>query len=160
MSKSIDITGKRFGRLVVIEKSNEKRYGRLSWKCQCDCGNYIVVATQSLNSGETKSCGCLSKEIAAKRLLKLKNDIEVEEKRKRICGIHDGTMECSLTNKPTKANKTGIRGVTISQSGRFIAKIRYKRKLYYLGTFDTLEQAKKHERLLKKRFGAKNYEYI
>ena len=67
MSRSIDITGKRFGRLTVIEKSNEKRYGRLSWKCQCECGNYIVVATQSLNSGETKSCGCLSKEIAAKR---------------------------------------------------------------------------------------------
>ena len=142
MPNAIDITGKRFGRLVVIEKSNEKRYGRLSWKCQCDCGNYIVVATQSLNNGNTKSCGCLNKENAAKRLLKLKNDIEVEEKRKRICGIHDGTMECSLTNKPTKSNKTGVRGVTISKSGKFIAKIRYKRKLYYLGTFDTLELAK------------------
>ena len=158
MPNAIDITGKRFGRLVVIEKSNEKRYGRLSWKCQCECGNYIVVATQSLNSGETKSCGCLSKEIAAKRLLKLKNDIEVEEKRKRICGIHDGTMECSLTNKPTKANKTGIRGVTISQSGRFIAKIRYKRKLYYLGTFDTLELAQFARKEAEKEIWGKDLE--
>ena len=158
MPKAVDLTGKRFGRLTVIEKSNEKRYGRLSWKCQCDCGNYIVVATQSLNIGETKSCGCLSKEIAAKRLLKLKNDIEVEEKRKRICGIHDGTMECSLTNKPTKANKTGIRGVTISQSGKFIAKIRYKRKLYYLGTFDTLELAKFARKEAEKKIWGKDLE--
>ena len=158
MPNAIDITGKRFGRLVVIEKSNEKRYGRLSWKCQCDCGNYIVVATQSLNNGNTKSCGCLNKENAAKRLLKLKNDIEVEEKRKRICGIHDGTMECSLTNKPTKANKTGIRGVTISQSGKFIAKIRYKRKLYYLGTFDTLELAKFARKEAEKKIWGKDLE--
>ena len=158
MPKSIDLTGKRFGRLTVIKKSNKKRYGRLSWDCQCECGNYIVVATQSLNSGETKSCGCLSKEIAAKRLLKLKNDIEVEEKRKRICGIHDGTMECSLTNKPTKANKTGIRGVTISKSGKFIAKIRYKRKLYYLGTFDTLELAKFARKEAEKKIWGKDLE--
>ena len=155
MPNAIDITGKRFGRLVVIEKSNEKRYGRLSWKCQCDFGNYIVVATQSLNNGNTKSCGCLNKENASNRLLKLKNDIEVEEKRKRICGIHDGTMECSLTNKPTKANKTGVRGVTISQSGKFIAKIRYKRKLYYLGTFDTLEQAKEARKIAEKEIWGK-----
>ena len=158
MPNAIDITGKRFGRLVVIEKSNEKRYGRLSWKCQCDCGNYIVVATQSLNNGNTKSCGCLNKENAAKRLLKLKNDIEVEEKRKRICGIHDGTMECSLTNKPTKANKTGVRGVTISQSGKFIAKIRYKRKLYYLGTFDTLELAQFARKEAEKEIWGKDLE--
>ena len=158
MPNAIDITGKRFGRLVVIEKSNEKRYGRLSWKCQCECGNYIVVATQSLNNGNTKSCGCLNKENAAKRLLKLKNDIEVEEKRKRICGIHDGTMECSLTNKPTKANKTGVRGVTISQSGKFIAKIRYKRKLYYLGTFDTLELAQFARKEAEKEIWGKDLE--
>lgn len=35
------------------------------WKCQCDCGNEIIVRPDSLTSGHTKSCGCLQKEIVS-----------------------------------------------------------------------------------------------
>lgn len=53
----IDITGKQFGRLTVI-----KYNGDSEWLCQCDCGNKVSVKTYNLNSGNTKSCGCLQKD--------------------------------------------------------------------------------------------------
>lgn len=54
MGKKQDLTNQRFGKLVAI------RYiGDSKWFCQCDCGNTTEVKTSSLNSGKTKSCGCL-----------------------------------------------------------------------------------------------------
>lgn len=57
-----DLTGKRFGKLTVIKRSNEKS-SRVKWECKCDCGNIITVYSNSLVSGRTKSCGCLKSEI-------------------------------------------------------------------------------------------------
>ncbi len=54
-----DLTGKRFGRLVVIEKS-KSRDNRIYWLCKCNCGAKTVVASGSLLSGNTRSCGCLN----------------------------------------------------------------------------------------------------
>lgn len=63
MGKAIDLTGQRFGRLVVVCRA-EKLYGKQSaWLCKCDCGNEKVVAAQSLRSGATTSCGCYHKEV-------------------------------------------------------------------------------------------------
>lgn len=61
MPKAIDLTGKTFGRLTVIAIS--KRSRRAAWDCQCVCGNSVVVAGPELRRGETKSCGCLRREI-------------------------------------------------------------------------------------------------
>ena len=55
-----DLTGKRFGRLVVVERT--KKNNKTAWKCQCDCGNVITTFARCLNSGNTKSCGCLKYE--------------------------------------------------------------------------------------------------
>ena len=62
MVKVKDLTGKRFGRLVVIELAGKSANGKYQWKCKCDCGNYIIVKGNSLTTGHTKSCGCLEKE--------------------------------------------------------------------------------------------------
>lgn len=56
-----DITGKRFGRLIVSKKAGRTKRG-VSWLCKCDCGNEKVVCGADLRSGKTKSCGCLSDE--------------------------------------------------------------------------------------------------
>lgn len=59
-----DLTGKRFGSLIVIEKSYRDKYRKIHWKCQCECGNIIYPATDNLNSGNTwrcKFCGERSK---------------------------------------------------------------------------------------------------
>lgn len=61
---STDLSGRRFGRLVVL-KFDEKRGGLRYWLCQCDCGNPTSVATGNLNSGATSSCGCVRREVAA-----------------------------------------------------------------------------------------------
>lgn len=63
--KIIDVTGQRFGKLVVLKKTGVKNKSAL-WLCQCDCGNYKEVTLQHLKKG-TKSCGCLSKEVAVER---------------------------------------------------------------------------------------------
>lgn len=66
MSKLIDLTGQRFGRLVVIEQAEDyvtpKGIKRRKWLCQCDCGKTCVVLGSSLKSGRTSSCGCLRRE--------------------------------------------------------------------------------------------------
>lgn len=57
MGKFDDLTGKRFGRLLVIEQA-PKRKGRIYWRCLCDCGNEIETQRNNLAYGDTKSCGC------------------------------------------------------------------------------------------------------
>lgn len=62
MSKFIDLTGKKFNRLTV-EKRVENRPGGITyWLCKCDCGNYTEVKGANLKNGSVKSCGCLRKE--------------------------------------------------------------------------------------------------
>lgn len=60
-----DLTGKRFGRLVVI-KRGENKGEQTRWICQCDCGNITIVFASALKCGNTKSCGCLFKEKTSK----------------------------------------------------------------------------------------------
>lgn len=56
-----DLTGQRFGRLTVIGlQPTETR--KTFWVCECDCGNMKVVRSDILQSGNTRSCGCLKKE--------------------------------------------------------------------------------------------------
>lgn len=57
----VDLTEQRFGRLTAI-RPTEKRSGHsIVWECICDCGNTAFVAAQSLKSGLTHSCGCLTR---------------------------------------------------------------------------------------------------
>jgi hypothetical protein len=52
-----DITGQRFGALVVSQRQGSKGKAAL-WLCQCDCGQQTSVTGVNLRSGKTKSCGC------------------------------------------------------------------------------------------------------
>jgi len=66
----IDITGRSFGRWRVVSFSraklrNGKHHGEY-WNCVCKCGTTKEVDAQSLRSGGTKSCGCLSREHSTK----------------------------------------------------------------------------------------------
>ena len=59
MSKLIDLTGQKFGRLTVIKKDTDKITNSGSyWICQCDCGNIKSIKSSSLRRGEIVSCGC------------------------------------------------------------------------------------------------------
>ena len=65
-----DLTGRRFGRLVVIGRApNHICPGgsyAIAWNCVCDCGNHVVVLANSLRNGNNKSCGCYRKEYRIK----------------------------------------------------------------------------------------------
>ena len=64
-----DISGKDFGRLIVVSLSHVNR-GLVYWSCICTCGTKKTISGFALRSGNTKSCGCLSAESAARRMTK------------------------------------------------------------------------------------------
>jgi hypothetical protein len=64
MSKLIDRTGQRFGRITVLELAGKDKSGLIMWECRCDCGALTIVRASDLVSGNTSSCGCLSREIS------------------------------------------------------------------------------------------------
>lgn len=58
MNNLIDLTGERFGKLVVREKLPPISDGRTRWLCDCDCGNTCVVFSYALRKKNQQSCGC------------------------------------------------------------------------------------------------------
>jgi hypothetical protein len=57
MSERIDLTGQKYGKLIVLGYSHTK-YEKCFWKCRCECGNETIVCGRYLRTGHTKSCGC------------------------------------------------------------------------------------------------------
>ncbi len=69
MNKYIEMTNKRFGKLLVIRKSNKRNSTRNQWwECLCDCGNTKDICGTSLRLGTTTSCGCAVKSQTRKEL--------------------------------------------------------------------------------------------
>lgn len=60
--KKIDLTGKRFGKLVAVKSYYDQKKKITFWECECDCGNICNVRANRLIHGRTKSCGCLRKD--------------------------------------------------------------------------------------------------
>lgn len=68
MSKLIDLTGHKYGRLTVLERSTDPAHKRVHWRCRCDCGEELVVLAVSLRTGNTKSCGCFNSDSVSARM--------------------------------------------------------------------------------------------
>lgn len=68
MSKKLNRVGQKFGRLTVIEDSGRRKNGCVAWECKCDCGNLVEVSSSHLQSGNTRSCGCIQREKSALRM--------------------------------------------------------------------------------------------
>lgn len=67
MGKRIDLTGQRFGRLVVESFAYADKDRHSMWNCKCDCGSKIVAKGSNLRGGRTQSCGCLHREIVTEQ---------------------------------------------------------------------------------------------
>lgn len=63
-----EMVGIRVGRLVVTHPARTRSDGRARWWCQCVCGAVVEVDGKSLRSGNTRSCGCLSRDKASQRM--------------------------------------------------------------------------------------------
>lgn len=64
MAKKIEMIGKKFGRLTVIQLSKIGIDRESHWECVCECGEKTIVRGYHLRSGRVKSCGCLMREVA------------------------------------------------------------------------------------------------
>ena len=111
MGEFVDLTGKRFGKLVVISyhHSNNATY----WLCQCDCGNTTIVKTGSLNYGSTRSCGCGSIEQARENLRNHAQRGHGFANKEKLYSVWKGMRErCNNPNNKRYKNYGG-RGIKI-----------------------------------------------
>lgn len=72
MGKKIDLTGQRFGRLVVLRENGRAKDGQVLWLCKCSCprGTEVTVCGANLRNENTQSCGCLFRERTSERFTK------------------------------------------------------------------------------------------
>ena len=139
-----DLTGMRFGKLVAISPTKERKYGTTVWQCVCDCDKVAYVPARQLLSGYVKSCGCLShpplKDLVGKRFGKL-TALSYVEKRE---GQHYWLCRCDCGNETVVRQNYLQRGHTTS-CGCVQAEIFRKNLKLVDGTSVTrLEAGKKH----------------
>ena len=187
MSK-LDLRGRKFGRLLVIEECAERKRGSVMWKCQCDCGNVVYVSSRDLQINKEKSCGCKGtnnidrvgqtygkmkvlsatgkkkqksivwtceceycgnhKDLSTAELIKSTLDgcgCKRAKHIKEVNKLYQGTSIRQISDKKNRKNNTsGVKGVRKhSKNNSYIAYITLNRKKHHLGSYATLEEAKK-----------------
>lgn len=126
--------GKKFGNLTVLEKTNEfVQHGSTKsplWKCQCDCGNIVLLRLDSVTRGNIKSCGCQENNGKIKKM-------------HEAAGFVQGTQLSKIQKvSATSANSSGVVGVSFDKkSGKWYARLTFQGKRHYLGRYDTLVEA-------------------
>ena len=131
-----DLIGRRFGKLVVIGRSDKRapRGARTVplWECRCDCGNITYKSTDTLTNPDLSMCNeCVGKYAG--------------EKMRERAGFVDGTQISRITsNKPIATNTSGARGVYLERkTGKWRARLRFKGKTYNFGTYANFDDAVK-----------------
>lgn len=110
-----DLTGQRFGRLLVYSYANRNKYGNHQWFCICDCGTAKLVPDYCMIYGSTKSCGCYRVEhgrMVAKKgntAVKVKHDLGKSPEYKIWASMK---ARCNTTH--TKPHKDyALRGIAV-----------------------------------------------
>lgn len=109
--ETLNIKGMRFNRLLVLEQGATRK-GRVLWNCVCDCGNKISVPAYYLTSNNTRSCGCLRKEITIKKNLKHGHSKRNKKYAEYIIWQH--LKDRCFNVKSEFYNHYGGRGITVS----------------------------------------------
>lgn len=98
--------GQKFNRLTVVEIGKNSN-GLITWKCKCDCGNFIEKPAKYIRHGEFKSCGCISKEMQENK--------HCEE---RLYGVFHGMNDRCYNKHSDKYCNYGGRGIKICDEWR------------------------------------------
>lgn len=123
-----EFVGMQFGKLTVTGYAG-KRAGMHRWKCICDCGKETIVGQTLLQTGKTKSCGCIQA-------------TQIVENLKLCDGTSVTLLEAGKRKRVT--NTSGYIGVYQNkQNGKWVAQITFKGKTYSLGAYDKIEDAAK-----------------
>lgn len=105
----MNIIGDKYGKLTVLEFV-EKRKARFYYLCKCDCGGTAVVSSNALRTGNTKSCGCMSKAVFEKMI---KDNVKHGMTKSKIYYNYKG-IKARCYNKNTYNYKNyGGRGIKI-----------------------------------------------
>lgn len=124
-----DITGRVFHRLTALYPLDKRdNAGYVMWRCRCTCGSETDVSYNALVYGNVKSCGCRKRE-------------HVEQLSEHLTHVAGTSLDMIKSTKLPKNNTTGVKGVYLVK-GKYVAKIVFQKKQYFLGTFDELEDAK------------------
>lgn len=115
MPGTVDIIGKCFGKLVVIRRVDNSRHGKARWLCSCDCGKRTTVVGSDLRNGNTKSCGCLQKEITQRMGLK---NIKHGYKGTHLYSIWCGMIQRCTYSKNISYPNYGGRGIKVCKRWR------------------------------------------
>lgn len=113
MRKLIDLTGQRFGRLVVLERAGSGKDGGALWSCVCDCGKKTTVTSRNLCRGHTQSCGCLGRELRDKRLKESHPSITHGGTDSRLYRVWQGMKERCYSQKCKNFKDYGGRGIKV-----------------------------------------------
>jgi len=126
--KARDIAGQRFGRLTALQATDKRTHnGSIVWLCRCDCGTETEISYNELMYTDTFSCGCMRREL----------DSLLQTHLTHVAGT---SIDLLRSRKIRTDNTTGVKGVYFIR-GRYVAKIVFQQKQYYLGAYKTLEEA-------------------
>ena len=135
--KKTDLTGRRFGRLLVLNESDKRDGSSVVWRCKCDCGKVVDVSARNLLHRGTVSCGCNKAEKAKANL--------GGDRATKLGQIDHTNASRIASSKPQANNRSGFRGVSWHPyphgGGKWISVIYFKGKRYRLGFFDTPQAA-------------------
>lgn len=98
MRPATDLTGRTFGRLVVLRRHGS-RFGRATWVCRCSCGMEKVIAGASLLDSCVRSCGCLRSETALARWRR--SNAEAADKKRRLNIIYAKPQDLLPEDRPS-----------------------------------------------------------
>lgn len=111
-TRLIDLTGRTFGRLTVLHRvetpPGRKKAGY--WQCRCSCGETTVVVSGNLRSGNSRSCGCLDREVTSARSTKHGLSQKIPEYR-----IWSSMRDRCRNPKNPKYSYYGGRGITVCE---------------------------------------------
>lgn len=103
----IDMTGEKYNRLFVISYFGKDKGRKSMWLYKCDCGKECIVDGYKIRTGKTKSCGCLSSELAKGRLTTHGMSSS------RIYSIHNAMNERCFNSNTIEYHNYGGRGITV-----------------------------------------------
>jgi len=118
MGKFIDLTGKKFTKLTVIEYKGCNN-GRSIWLCKCDCGKEIIITSKVLLNGNTNSCGCYAIERAKEA--NTKHGLY----KHKLYDVWSGIKSRCYEKKHKYFNYYGGRGISVCEEWRNDFKVFY-----------------------------------